>query len=49
MTSLHLKLNQLSLTTMSKQLDQMIADILGHLVFVRARRLHLYLFGLGRE
>lgn len=26
MTSLHLKLNQLSLTTMSKQLDQMIAD-----------------------
>jgi DNA replication protein DnaC len=26
MTTLHLKLNQLSLTTMSKQLDQMIAD-----------------------
>ena len=26
MTSLHLKLNQLSLTTMSKQLDQTIAD-----------------------
>src|SRR4051812_33323155 len=26
MTSLHLKLNQLSLTTMSRQLDQMIAD-----------------------
>jgi DNA replication protein DnaC len=26
MTSLHLKLNQLSLTTMSQQLDQMIAD-----------------------
>src|SRR5450755_2268356 len=26
MTSLQLKLNQLSLTTMSKQLDQMIAD-----------------------
>ena len=26
MTSLHLKLNQLSLTTMSKQLDQMVAD-----------------------
>jgi len=25
-TSLHLKLNQLSLTTMSKQLDQTIAD-----------------------
>ena len=26
MTSLHLKLNQLSLTTMSRQLDQMITD-----------------------
>jgi len=26
MTNLHLKLNQLSLTTMSKQLDQMIAN-----------------------
>ena len=37
MTSLHLKLNQLSLTTMSRQLDQTVADAASkNLGFVQA-------------
>src|SRR5690242_4542787 len=36
MTSLHLKLNQLSLTTMSRQLDQTVADASKNLGFAQA-------------